>query len=192
MNNYSGKPGEKQLIKSLGNQERDAYKYVLDQYRESIVRVCRGFLHSREDAEDAAQEVFIKLFKSAGSFRGDAKLSTWLYRVAVNTSINYLRSAKTNMRVAQSSIDNVTNLESSDKSDRSLTNMEHSKALKNALDKLPENQKSAFILNKYDDLSYIEVSEIMEISLSSVQSLIFRARKNLQDSLREYFENNVL
>lgn len=86
--------GEKLLIASLIDGDREAYRHLIESYQENIIRVCKGFTGNQEDAEDLAQDVFIQLYKSASSLRGEARLSTWLYRVAVNKSLNYLRSAK--------------------------------------------------------------------------------------------------
>ncbi len=182
---------EKVLIAALISGDRDAFSQVLNTHRDSVIRICRGFVHSREDAEDIAQEVFIQLFRSAGSLRGKSKLSTWLYRVAVNKSLNYIRSNKTKHGIEGSASDTaMNNLMSGESADQDIIRADHNMALKYALASLPENQKTAFVLNKYQELTYEEITEVMRVSLSSVQSLIFRAKKNMQVSLREYFEKN--
>jgi len=183
---------EKVLITGLMNGDRDAFSTVLTAHREQLIRICRGFVNSREDAEDIAQEVFIQLFRSARSLRGESKLSTWLYRVAVNKSLNYIRSNRSKHKLENRSEDPAVRIESDDSADKDIIRSDHSLALEYALDSLSENQRTAFVLSKYEDLSYDEIKEVMQISLSSVQSLIFRAKKNMQESLREYFENNIL
>lgn len=185
------KSGEELLITALKDGDQDAFRQIIEAYQESIIRVCRGFVGNHEDAEDVAQDVFIQLYKSASRLRGEAKLSTWLYRVAVNKSLNHLRSFKARRGSAHVEIAHGTQTSSDNYSDDSITASDHRKALQQAINMLPRNQKTAFILQKYEELSYEEISMVMEMSLSSVQSLIFRAKQNLQDKLKEYFEKNL-
>lgn len=187
-----GNVEERALLKALSDGDQEAFSYVLERYRDHVIRICRGFVTLNEDAEDLAQEVFVQLFKSASDFRGEASLSTWLYRVAVNKSLNYNRSQKTRGQLLSLEPVKSNNLLSDESSDRQLSVNDHRKALNAALDALPEKQKTAFILSKYDELSYEEIAEVMNLSLSAVQSLIFRAKKNLQDALRDYFEKNCI
>jgi RNA polymerase sigma-70 factor (family 1) len=183
--------GEQQLIIALKRGGQNAFRHIIESYQEGIIRVCRGFVGNTADAEDIAQEVFIQLYKSASGIRGDAKLSTWLYRVAVNKSLNHLRSSKPRNIFDQAKMNSRYNVRSDVGTDDSINESYHREAIRQALEKLPDNQRTAFILQKYQDLSYEEISSVMKLSLSSIQSLIFRARKNLQDSLKDYFEKNI-
>lgn len=187
-----GNVEERALLKALSAGDQEAFSYVLERYRDHVIRICRGFVTLNEDAEDLAQEVFVQLYKSATDIRGEARLSTWLYRVAVNKSLNYCRSQKSKGQYFIVNPDEGKNLVAEESSDRQLSVTDHRKALNKALDALPENQKTAFILSKYDELSYEKIAEVMNLSLSAVQSLIFRAKKNLQDTLRDYFEKNCI
>lgn len=191
MKKDNNRSNEKVLIAALMRGSKDAFSSVLEEHRDSVIRICKGFVTSTEDAEDIAQEVFIQLFRSASSIRGESRLSTWLYRVAVNKSINFIRSKKSKHLSDYRSIDTGLRLVSDDESDNSLIRSDHKQALTYALDDLPEKQRTAFVLNKYEELSYEEVADVMQISLSSVQSLIFRAKKKLQESLKDYFEKNI-
>lgn len=182
---------EQEQIIALQKGDHNAFRHIIESYQEGIIRVCHGFVGNTADAEDIAQEVFIQLYKSASGIRGDAKLSTWLYRVAVNKSINHLRSSKSRNIFDQAKIDSHYNASSSVGTDDSINESYHRDAIRQALDKLPDNQRTAFVLQKYEDLSYEEIASVMKLSLSSIQSLIFRARKNLQDSLKDYFEKNI-
>ena len=178
------------LVKRLQGREERAFKELVESYQNMIINTCYGFLHSTEEAEDVAQEVFIQVFKSIGSFRGDAKLSTWLYRIAVNRSLNKIRSRKSKFFVA---IDSLFESEHTHKSSYSVTphdsleNQERAKVLHDAIDKLPDNQKTAFVLSKYKGLPNKKISEIMSATLSSVEALLNRAKKNLQKNLIDYY-----
>ena len=86
------------LIAALKRGDQDAFRQIIELYQKSIIRVCKGFVGNHEDAEDIAQDVFIQLFRSSDSLRGEANLSTWLYRVAVNKSLNHIRSQKSRKR----------------------------------------------------------------------------------------------
>jgi RNA polymerase sigma-70 factor (ECF subfamily) len=179
------------LVKRLQGREESAFRELVESYQNMIINTCYGFLHNTEEAEDVAQEVFIQVFKSIESFRGDAKLSTWIYRIAVNRSLNKIRSRKSKFLVA---IDSLFESEKPHKSSYSVTpqdsleNQERAKVLHDAIDKLPDSQKTAFVLSKYKGLPNKKISEIMSATLSSVEALLNRAKKNLQKSLIAYYK----
>ncbi|MDD4108002.1 MAG: RNA polymerase sigma factor [Prolixibacteraceae bacterium] len=182
---------EAEIIKKLQLGDENVFRELVDNYRQMVVNTCFGLLHNKEDAEDVAQDVFIEILRSAESFRGDSKISTWIYRIAVNRSLNFLRDNK-RRRWFQSFDDTVQSKQNNFKDLRSqnsdnpgfdLENSERSAILHAAIDALPKNQKIAFTLNKYEDLTYREISEVMQLSVSSVESLIHRAKKNLQKKL---------
>jgi RNA polymerase sigma-70 factor (ECF subfamily) len=190
---------DQELIQQVTeNNDHSAFALLVDRYQKLVVNTCRGFVNSYADAEDLAQDVFIELFESLPDFRHESKLSTWIYRIAVNKSLNFVRKRK-----RESFFDSITSLFgssegkngnsnidfSSNEADTEIKSKELRIELKRAINGLPENQKIAFILNKYQDLSYKEVAEVMEISLSSVESLLFRAKGNLQKSLSNFYKN---
>ena len=180
-----------ELVKRLQLHEESAFRELVESHQNMIVNTCFGFLHNTEEAEDVAQEVFIQVFKSINSFRGDAKLSTWLYRIAVNRSLNKIRSRKSKFFL---SLDTVFESERSpggsytNTPHDSLENQERAKVLHEAIDKLPNNQKTAFVLSKYKGLPNKQITEIMSTTLSSVEALLNRAKKNLQKSLLDYYK----
>ena len=159
-----------------------------------------GFVHSKADAEDIAQDVFIEVFESASKFRGDSELSTWIYRITVNKSINFLRSSRRRKMVGildtflsgdnSSVTEPATGQEMAP--DNEISKIEQSKAINSAMASLSFKQRTAFVLSKYDELSYKEIAAIMETSVSSVESLIFRAKTNLQKKLFVFYKNNLL
>ena len=176
-----------------------AYRYLIDKYQKNVFRTVMGFIHSETDAEDITQEVFIEVFRSVGRFRQESGLSTWIYRIAVNKSINFHRARRRKKIISffDLNAENVRELKQEPVSpidfspDSSLDRAEHAAEIQKAMDSLPHNQRTAFILNKYDDLSYQEIASVMNTTISSVESLLFRARRNLQKVLYSYFKKNL-
>lgn len=176
----------------------DSFRQLVDSYSDKVVNTCYGFVHQKEDAEDIAQDVFVEVYKSYHTFKQEAKISTWIYRIAVNKSLDFIKRKNAKKRIAylQSLFnredealpiadENMTNIE------EDLASQEHKKALQKAMAKLPENQKIAITLNKFESLPSKEVAKIMDISLSSAESLIHRAKNNLKKYLYHYYKNNM-
>ncbi|MGE0020145.1 MAG: RNA polymerase sigma factor [Draconibacterium sp.] len=179
---------ETEIIQKLQQGSEQAFRQLIENYQKLVVNTCYGLVHNTEDAEDIAQDVFIEVFRSIQNFRADAKLSTWLYRIAVNRSLNHIRDNK--RRKWFQSFDDVVkektlliNHYASENPGTELENMQRATILHEAIGLLPENQKTAFTLNKYEDLSYKEIAEIMDTSVASVESLIHRAKAGLQKKL---------
>ncbi|MBN2213336.1 MAG: RNA polymerase sigma factor [Bacteroidales bacterium] len=181
---------EGEYIKGLKRGDEKVYREFVDQYQLSLLRLCIGFLHDEEDAKDIVQDVFVEVFRSVEKFRGDASLSTWLYRIAVNKSLNQIqRNRKRRLLAGFNSIwgakkqtgDDIP--DESDISDIDMEKKERAKFIRKAIDLLPKNQRIAFILSKYEDLSNHDISEVMGISLSAAESLIHRAKLGLQKRL---------
>ncbi len=187
---------EKDLIKNIKSGNEDAFKEFISRYQKLVLNTCYGFLNDKTDAEDVTQEVFISVFLSADKFNENSKISTWLYRIAVNKSLNYIRDNKKRniFRSIESFFGNDKNDElqiadSSDyDSDSSETDDERRKILQTAIDSLSQRQKTAFILNKYENLSYKQISEVMNLSLPSVEGLIHRAKINVQKKVLRFYK----
>jgi RNA polymerase sigma-70 factor (ECF subfamily) len=187
---------DEELVLGLNAKDNAAFRELVKKYQSMVYKACFNLIRQPEDAEDIAQDVFIEVFESIGQFRLQSKLSTWLYRIAINKSLNHIR--KTKWKAMINSINILTKnksneLEIEDKSANnspySIDYNERGKVLQEAINSLPENQRIAFTLNKFDDLSYQEITEIMDLSLSSVESLIHRAKINLQKKLVNYYKN---
>ena len=184
------------LVEKLKAGDEKAFREVVQQYQNMVINTCYGFVHHYEESEDIAQDVFIQVYKSIGSFRSDAKLSTWIYRIAVNKSLNHLRKSKKPSlmeRVESILFDQpIENIAEGSKNQPQaiLENKERAEQLHNALNKLPEHQKTAFTLSKYQGLPNKEIAEIMDTSVSAVEALLNRAKKNLQKFLLDYYKNS--
>lgn len=189
-----------EIIEQLKKGNEQAFKRLVETHQKLVVNTCFGMVHNREDAEDIAQDVFIEVYRNIQKFRADSKLSTWLYRIAVNRSLNHIRDSKKNKwfhsfeeEVAAKS-KTLMQLESSkaDQPEWELENKQRAIILHEAINSLPKNQKVAFTLSKYEELSYREIAEVMELSVSSVESLLFRAKKSLQKKLYKCYKKKCM
>ena len=192
---YNGKEmvSDSQFVGLLRRGDEQAFRQLVEEYQDKVYNTCLGFVRNEEEADDLAQEVFVEVFSSVQSFRGDSKLSTWIYRIAVTKSLELIRSKKRKKRFAVlksvfSSVNNTPiEIPYFEHPGIIAENKERGKILFKAIEKLPENQKTAFTLNKVEGLSYEEVGHIMGKSVSSVESLMHRARMNLQEILGNYY-----
>jgi len=182
---------DSEIIELILQGDREKFRILVDQYQQMVFRTCMGFLHHKEDAEDLTQEVFIRAYQSLSRFKGDAAFSTWLYRIAVNASLNKVRKSSKNLILQH--LDKLFGgeevkevpLPASDTEDPEniLIQKEHVEWVRKALDSLPENQRTAIVLSKYDDLSQKEIASIMNTTEGAVESLLQRAKKNLREKL---------
>lgn len=173
--------------------DENAFRELVETYQQIVFRTCMGVLHVTRDADDVTQEVFIEVFQSVGKFRADSKISTWLYRIALNKSLNHIRDNRKHKPSRFSSFERNPEVSGSvaiEGPDQILQNKEKKKILDQAIDSLPEKQKKAFILNKYENLSYKEIAQVMKLSVSSVESLLFRAKQNLQKKLLDCYRKS--
>jgi len=189
---------EKELIQLLQVGDNEAFKVLVTKYQDLMLNTCYRFLQNREDAEDVAQEVFIEAFHSIKRFRGEAKISTWLYRIAISKSLDFNRRKNRKKRFAI--LKDIAGMEERGEQlqagsdvipDRQLEKKERAAILKKAVDSLPDSQKIAVTLSKYDDMSNKEISGIMKITVPAVESLLHRAKKNLEKKLSKYFEKSM-
>lgn len=188
---------ETELIQELKLKSTKAYSQLLDDFQQKVFSTCMSFVPNKEDAEDIAQEVFIEVFNSISKFKGDSKLSTWIYRITTNKCLEFIRKKNTKKRFSflQSITGNAIPMDKTDYFTEInhpgilLENKELNTTLFKAINSLPESQSVVFTLHKIDGKSYQEVAEITDRSLSSVESVMFRAKKNLQNTLENYYKN---
>jgi len=186
---------DQELLEGIEHGDPEAGRIFVDRYQVQVYNVCYGFLYNAHDAEDMTQEVFVEVIRNASKFRGDSKLSTWLFRIATNRSLNFIRNNR--KRKFWIEIDSFFGISgSADAVSRAaepvasvdyLEQEEQKTALYAAIAALPQNQRTAFTLNRIEDLPYAEIAEVMEISLSAVESLIHRARLNLRKKLQFFY-----
>ena len=169
----------------------EAFKALVEQLSQDVIKTCYGFAGSRDDAEDIAQEVFIEIYKSIRQFRKDADLNTWIYRICINKSIDFLRRQKRKKRLADMATLFSLKSRPSNNPHQQLEEEERKKILREQIALLPENQRITLILSRFDRLSNKKIAKIMATSESAIESLLHRARANLQKNLAKYFEKNL-
>jgi RNA polymerase sigma-70 factor (ECF subfamily) len=188
---------EIEFIEELKLKSTLAYSKLVDDFQQKVFGTCISFVPNKEDAEDIAQDVFVEIFNSIKKFKGDSKLSTWIYRITTNKCLEFIRKRNTKKRFAflQSITGNAIPLDKTNYFTEMnhpgvlLENKELNATLFKAINSLPESQTVVFTLHKIDGKSYQEVAEITRRSLSSVESIMFRAKKNLQNRLETYYKN---
>jgi len=186
---------ERTLVEQLKQGDGVAFKTIVTTWQEMVYNTALGILQSAEDAEDVAQEVFVQVYESIHTFKGESKLSTWLYRITTSKALDHIRRKKRKKRFAFVQTlfgeNNEIVIQPPDFQHPGvvLDNKENAAALFKAIEKLPENQKIAFVLNKVEGLNYQEISEIMKTTVSSVESLLHRAKSNLRKGLQQVYNN---
>ncbi len=190
---------DKELINQIKNKKESAFKELIDKYQAMVLNTCYSFLHDKSNAEDITQEVFIEVYLSINKFNQKAKLSTWIYRIAVNKSLNFIRDNK--KRNIIKSIENFFSedknkeLQIADDTQSGLDKeMEHKKRLDllhQAIGNLKRKQKIAFTLNKLENQSYEQVAEIMDLSIPAVEGLIHRAKLNVQKEILKILKKKL-
>jgi RNA polymerase sigma-70 factor, ECF subfamily len=189
---------DSEIIRLILKGDRQIFRLFVEKYQSMVFRTCMGFLHDKDDADDLTQDIFIQAYQSLNSFKGDSSFSTWIYRIAVNASLNRVRKNSGNpvfnrldslfgsgkeKEISLPVFDN-------ENPESILIRQEHSKWVQKALDNLPENQRTAIVLSKYDDLSQKEIAEIMKTTEGAVEALIQRAKTNLRAKLSSSYKKN--
>lgn len=190
---------DEELIQKVAQKDRQAFKELVTRYQKLVFNVCLRFTGEKETAEDLAQEVFFQLYIKAKNFRSRSKFSTWLYRIAVNHSLNYNRKKKASpecnpfgsFKDTGSSKSENTSAPPYDSPEKSLEKKEEQAFIRQALFSLPEKQRTAFILHYWEGCSYKEIAEILETSLSSIESRIHRAKKSLREIFLHRFVSKL-
>ena len=185
---------EQELIAGLLNRDENAFKTVVDTYKNMVYNTVLGFLQNTGDAEDVTQDVFIKVYENIGSFKQQAKLSTWIYRISISQATDMLRYRNRKKRggfiLSLFGNNQEVLYEPPDFVHPGVLaeNKEQSAILFKAINRLPENQKTAFLLQKLQDKSQREIAEIMQINEGAVESLLSRAKANLKKLLFNYYQ----
>lgn len=190
---------ENHFIQTLQQGSENAFRSLVEDYQERVLNTCLGFVPRQQDAEDLTQEVFLEVFRSIDKFRGEAKLSTWIYQIATRKCLEHIRYQNRQKRWAL--MKNLIGLDapeaqaipaSFDHPGVVLENQERTTVLFAKMEELADNQRAAFVLHKVEGLSHAEIAEVMNVSVSAVESLIFRARQNLQKKLGAYYKNEMI
>lgn len=165
------------------------FDLLVQKYQHKVYHTCFVMLRNREDAEDVAQEVFLEVHRSIDRFRGEASLSTWIYRIALNRCMDFLRMKKRKKRnlfaFQPKSNDEMEKLHvaNPEHPQKIMEVNERDAMLYGAIDSLPERQRIAFNLAKVEGMRQEKVAEVMDTSVASVESLLIRAKRNLKEML---------
>jgi RNA polymerase sigma-70 factor (ECF subfamily) len=177
------------------DDDPEAFSKLVETYQRRLVGVMHHLVGSAEEAEDLAQEVFLRVYKTRKKYRPKAKFATWLFTIANNLALNAIRNRQRRPAVALDVNDSgplgarpaeqlVPNRDATPST--SLQHAELTARIRQALDKLNERQRMAVVLNKFEDMGYAEIAEVMDMTAKAVKSLLSRARSRLREELRDY------
>ncbi len=174
--------------------DREAFEELIRRNTHKVHALVYRFLGDPQQVEDLTQEVFLRVYRTVRSYKPRAKFSTWLYRIVANLCFNVLRSRKKGRPVSLETIagedgesyHREVEDEHSDGPGAGLDEQELQQVIAEAIEQLPENQRIAIVLNKFENKSYEEISEVLRCSTMAVKSLLSRARGNLRDALGRY------
>lgn len=175
-----------QLIQSIKNGEPRAYAILVDRYKDLVYTLAYRMVRNREEAEEVAQDSFVKVYKSLDKFKGDSKFSTWIYRIAYNTSLDRIKKNKKHYNDVPINDYTYNQLDTIDNALENMISAEKSKMIKDCIQKLPEESGVLLTLFYFDELSLEEISKIVNIEANTVKVKLFRARKKLAVVLESY------
>jgi len=178
------------LMQLVGRGDTGAFEQLIERHQALVVGTVARMLGSNSDVEDIAQQVFIRVWKSARRYVPRAKFTTWLLKITRNLVFNELRRTKRRAQVPLQSepgtddppLKDETNLAP----DASLLEVELRRTIEEAILQLPETQRMALVLRRYEQLSYEEIADVLELSVPAVKSVLFRARSELRERLSKY------
>lgn len=179
------KYNEEEILKQLHNPEtqREGFAHVVEEYSQRLYWQIRKMVYSHEDANDILQDVFIKAWLNIDNFRGDAKLSTWLYKIAINESITFINRSKANRNLSIDDEDSflINQLEG----DEYFDGDEAQILLQKAVVSLPEKQRLVFQMKYFDEMKYDEISEILGTSVGALKASYHHAVKKVESFLKQ-------
>ena len=187
-----------ELVLLLQQGDESAFKKLVDEWQNMVYNTAVGIVQNEDDADDITQEVFIQVYQSVSSFKGESKFSTWLYRVTVSKALDHEKKKKRKKRfgIVQSLFggdgDEQIHAVEFNHPGVQMEKKEKAGELFNALKLLPDKQRIAFTLHKLEGQSYQEVAEVMNTTLYAVESLMGRAKTNLKKELSKYYTNHIL
>lgn len=166
---------DREAVAACQRGEREAFDGLVERYQRDVYRLCYRYVNNHHDASDLAQDAFLKAYKAIGRFRGDSAFSTWLYRIAVNTCLNFRAARKPEARELPDELPALA-----PRADDALAREERSHRVREAVTRLPEKQRATLILKVYQDLSHEEVAQILGTTVGTVKANLFHAMANLR------------
>jgi RNA polymerase sigma-70 factor (ECF subfamily) len=174
--------------------DESAFAYLVQKYRRPMVSFMYRMSHNAAAAEDLAQEVFLRVYRSRTSYEASAKFTTWLYRIATNLAVNHARDTRHERPENMASLDEPdeetgTTMDVADSSltvEQQILRRERMEAIRKKVQALPERQRMAVIMHKYQQMDYRQIGEVLKLSESATKSLLFRAYESLREQLKEF------
>jgi len=171
-----------------------AFNYLVQKYRRPMVNFMYRMAHNAASAEDLAQEVFLRVYRSRAGYEASAKFTTWLYRIATNLAVNHARDTRHERPENMASLDEPdqetgTTMDVADGSmsaEESILRRERQAAIRQKVQALPERQRMAVVMHKYQQMDYRQIAEVLKLSESATKSLLFRAYETLRGQLKEF------
>ena len=185
-------PSDRDLILRFKDGDDNAFRFLFDHYFQMMYHLAFRMTANAQDAEEVAQDTFIRLFHAREKIDPESKLSTYLYRITTNLALNKIRDHKRKALFSMERLKEALSWDiASDNSkspDKEVERLEQETLVQKALDELPEKQKTAILLRRYEELSYEEIAAVMHISISAVETLLFRARQSLRKKLKFFLD----
>ncbi len=184
---------DEQLVARVQKGDKRSFDLLVLKYQHKVLALVRRYVKDHAEAEDVAQEAFVKAYRAIASFRGDSAFYTWLYRIAVNTAKNFL-DARKRRPASDVDIDEVEDfafseaLRVEETPESLLATQDLHRVVEEALAALPEELRKALLLREFDGLSYEEIAEVMDCPIGTVRSRIFRAREAVDVAIRPLME----
>lgn len=169
---------EQQVLQQILSGDKERYALIVKEYQETVANLCYKLVGNKLDVEEVTQQVFVELYIALPRFRQDSRLSTFIYRITVNVVSKMLKHSSRFVSYEYSQENSNTDYQHS--REEQLMKEEQIKRLHEAIGQLKHEQRTALVLYTFNDFSYNDIAEVMQVSLSKVESLIFRAKKNLQ------------
>lgn len=180
---------DQDLVSRVQRGDKAAFDLLVIKYQHKIVHLVNRYVKDPSEAQDVAQDTFIKAYRALGDFRGDSAFYTWLYRIAINTAKNYLLARSRRQSGYQIDVqdaeqtENAPQLKDVETPEHQLMNEQIVAVIKAAIEKLPEEMRIAITLREFEGMSYEEIAEAMDCPIGTVRSRIFRAREAIDEKL---------
>ncbi len=183
-----------QVMLRVRDGDDAAFNYLVERYRRAMISFMYRMVHNAAIAEELSQEVFLRVYRSRASYSADAKFTTWLYRIATNLAVNHARDNKHERPEVKTSLDEpdeetglaIDVADGQPNIEQEILRRERLRAIRKHVEALPERQRIAVMMHKYQELDYRQIAEVLHLSESATKSLLFRAYETLRESLKDF------
>jgi RNA polymerase sigma-70 factor (ECF subfamily) len=182
------------IMLELSSGNMSGFDYLIQKYRKPIINFMYRMVHNQAIAEELAQEVFLRVYRSRETYRAEARFSTWLYRIATNLGVNYARDNRHERTASTIDLDETDSetgttpdvADATPGAEAALLRRERLNAIRQHVLALPERQRTAVLMHKYEGMDYKQIGDVLKLSESATKSLLFRAYQTLREKLKEF------